>query len=210
MKTLKLVAAATAVILSSSANAALESRLGGLAYYDTEANLTWLADANYAYTSGYTTSVIMNWTEASTWVADLDIAGVTGWRLPNTLELDASCDYHDTSGNGYGYNCTGSEMGNLFYNTLGNEAYFSTNTGPFSNVQSYLYWSATEFSNSPDYQAYYFNMGSGEQGRTYKTDNISTWAVQTGDVSAVPVPAAVWLFGSGLLGLAGIARRKKA
>ncbi|MBI3778776.1 MAG: VPLPA-CTERM sorting domain-containing protein, partial [Gammaproteobacteria bacterium] len=28
-------------------------------------------------------------------------------------------------------------------------------------------------------------------------------------VAAVPVPAAVWLFGSGLLGLAGIARRKK-
>jgi cytoskeletal protein CcmA (bactofilin family) len=28
--------------------------------------------------------------------------------------------------------------------------------------------------------------------------------------SAVPLPAAVWLFGSGLLGLAGIARRKKA
>jgi hypothetical protein len=30
------------------------------------------------------------------------------------------------------------------------------------------------------------------------------------DTSAVPVPAAVWLFGSGLIGLAGIARRKKA
>lgn len=28
------------------------------------------------------------------------------------------------------------------------------------------------------------------------------------DVSAVPVPAAVWLFGSGLLGLVGVARRK--
>ena len=28
--------------------------------------------------------------------------------------------------------------------------------------------------------------------------------------SVVPVPAAVWLFGSGLLGLVGIARRKKA
>ena len=28
--------------------------------------------------------------------------------------------------------------------------------------------------------------------------------------SAVPVPASVWLFGSGLLGLIGIARRKKA
>ena len=31
-----------------------------------------------------------------------------------------------------------------------------------------------------------------------------------GTVSAVPVPAAVWLFGSGLLGLVGVARRKKA
>ncbi len=29
------------------------------------------------------------------------------------------------------------------------------------------------------------------------------------DVAAVPVPAAAWLFGSGLLGLIGIARRKK-
>ena len=29
-------------------------------------------------------------------------------------------------------------------------------------------------------------------------------------VSAIPVPAAVWLFGSGLLGLLGVARRRKA
>lgn len=37
-------------------------------------------------------------------------------------------------------------------------------------------------------------------------DNVSFQA----DVSAVPVPAAVWLFGSGLVGLVGMARRKKA
>ena len=30
------------------------------------------------------------------------------------------------------------------------------------------------------------------------------------DRVVVPVPAAVWLFGSGLLGLIGIARRKKS
>ena len=32
----------------------------------------------------------------------------------------------------------------------------------------------------------------------------------TGTISAVPVPAAVWLFGSGLLGLVGVARCRKA
>jgi len=31
-----------------------------------------------------------------------------------------------------------------------------------------------------------------------------------GQVNVVPIPAAIWLFGSGLLGLIGIARRKKS
>jgi hypothetical protein len=37
---------------------------------------------------------------------------------------------------------------------------------------------------------------------------ISSWQLN-GTVSAVPLPAAVWLLGSGLLGLVGMARRKK-
>lgn len=37
-----------------------------------------------------------------------------------------------------------------------------------------------------------------------------TGEVQGVDLAPVPVPAAVWLFGSGLIGLAGIARRRKA
>jgi hypothetical protein len=41
-----------------------------------------------------------------------------------------------------------------------------------------------------------------ENGTVVSTDIINT--------AVVPVPAAVWLFGSGLLGLVGIARRKKA
>lgn len=41
--------------------------------------------------------------------------------------------------------------------------------------------------------------------------NHGMWAqVDIETVSAVPVPAAVWLFGSGLMGLVGIARRRNA
>ena len=42
--------------------------------------------------------------------------------------------------------------------------------------------------------------GAGSDQGSFALDNIK--------VSTVPVPAAVWLFGSGLLGLAGVARRK--
>jgi hypothetical protein len=57
----------------------------------------------------------------------------------------------------------------------------------------------------------YFYTGSGYQSDDGKTGSNYAWAVHSGDVSAsvVPVPAAVWLFGSGLLGLIGMARRKK-
>ena len=38
----------------------------------------------------------------------------------------------------------------------------------------------------------------------------SDWVGTGLPTSEVPVPAAVWLFGSGLLGLAGVARRRKS
>lgn len=45
-------------------------------------------------------------------------------------------------------------------------------------------------------------LGGATNGELYN------WNI-TGTVSAVPVPAAVWLFGSGLIALAGLAKRKK-
>ena len=41
-------------------------------------------------------------------------------------------------------------------------------------------------------------------------NEIGNYQLVLGDVSAVPVPAAAWLFGSGLLGLVAVARRKQA
>ena len=48
------------------------------------------------------------------------------------------------------------------------------------------------------------NSGSWYSGNQYGFD----YASINGAVSVVPVPAAVWLFGSGLIGLIGVARRK--
>ena len=64
----------------------------------------------------------------------------------------------------------------------------------------------------------YLNNGFTHAGYTDGDRNLTTQStinnfagiVLIRDVPAVPVPAAVWLFGSGLLGLAGVARRKKA
>ena len=48
-------------------------------------------------------------------------------------------------------------------------------------------------------------------GEPYDSSTLgySVWAVASGD-ALVPIPPALWLFGSGLLGLIGIARRKGA
>lgn len=213
--------------LAGSANAALIERLGGLAYYDDVADLTWLADANYAQTSGYDANGRMTWQAANDWAAQLTVGGVGGWRLANTIDVgnDGATYTNIYQGVDYGYNITTqSELSNMFYNVLGNTAYNDTsgtatgctapnycltNTGPFSNLQSYVYWSATEYA-SVTSTAWTFNMNNGYQFNRSKGSSFYGWAVQSGDVSAVPVPAAVWLFGSGLLGLIGVARRKSA
>jgi len=214
-------ATATIVVMaSSSVNAALIERLGGLAYYDNVADLTWLADANYAQTSGYDSDGRMNWADANSWAAGLSVGGVDGWRLPSTIDVgnDGGTYANIFQGVDYGFNIlTDSEMSNMYYNVLGNLAIYDTegaylpsifNTGQFINLMSYYYWSSTEYV-ATDGGAWGFVMGNhGYQGDYGQPDEYYAWAVKTGDVSAVPVPAAVWLFGSGLIGLVGFARRK--
>ena len=183
-------------VLSSGANAALVGRLetapgSGVyqAYYDDVASLTWLTDAGAAGGS-------LSWSEASNWTATLVVDGVGGWRLPDT---DVNC--------GDVYNCTGSEMGSLFYTALGNTAHFLTNTGDFINVFQRDFWSATGYEAIPGW-AWYFQMGNGSQSITDKEVDLYAWAVHSGDVADIPLPAAAWLFGSALLGLGAIKRKK--
>ena len=141
------------------------------------------------------------------WAAGLDVAGITGWRLPDTIDVGNDGNtYTDVyQGVDYGFNITtNSELSNMFYNVLGNLAYYDTsgnpaqpgwglqNTGPFSNIQPDMYWSATIFAPNTN-GAWLFAMGDGSQGSDIKSVSWYGWAVQSGDVSAVPVPAAIWL-----------------
>ena len=86
--------------LASTAEASLIARLGGQAVYDTDRNITWLANAN--------ANGEMTWQAAKDWAAGLNVGGYTGWRLPTA---DPAC--------GPNYNCVNSELGHLYYTELG-------------------------------------------------------------------------------------------
>ena len=186
------------------------------AYYDDVMNITWLADANNSGTSGYATDGLMNWDDANTWAANLTLNGQNDWRLPTTLQPDASCHFqgNDISS---GFGCAGSEMGSLFYDTLGNTSGLtgsSITTGPFNHVQigsevKYRYWSATESSNNTT-RAWHFSFWDGRQGDTKKYRLRHAWAVHDGYIgNPVPLSSGIWLFLSGLVGLIGVKLRVK-
>ncbi len=202
-------------------NAALIGRLalteGGTdyqAYYDDEANLTWLADANAAKGTSYDVKGDgrITWNNATDWTTNLTVNRIGGWRLPDTLPVDPGCSfqYSQYGSQDYGANCSGSEMGNMYYNVLGNTAGRISNTGPFSNLIQDVapsWWSITDNGSSYTGLAWMFGMTNGDQlNGIYKTSRLYVWAVQTGDVvyaDPIPVPAALWLFSSGLIGLFG-------
>ena len=205
--------------LASTAEAELLDR--AFAVYDTVSHLSWLKDANYAQTSGYVADGRMDWNNANGWATGLTVGGFTGWRLPTTLQLDATCSGSFDAGSPYGvqsggFSCTGSELGNLFYNGLGgtagqsiaNPAYHNANYDLFTNIQSSAYWSGTEYAPDPSY-AWGFGTDNGSQYYDYKDYNYYAWAVRSGDVAAVPEPGVMGLLGIGALAWAGTRARRR-
>jgi len=207
-------------LATTSANAALVSKLGGQVIYDTDLNLSWLTNANLAASNTFGVSGIaadgsMDWNTANTWIAAMNLdgpngyLGVSDWRLPVTIQPDPSCSDQSSTGAGFGSGCTASEMGHLnniegiFWNSS------STSGTPFSNLQFNEYWSSTEFvSDTTGAWAYGFDL----TGQTVINKNSIggfAWAVRSGDISEVPLPATAWLFASGLIGFIGISKRKR-
>lgn len=220
-----------AMLSAGSAQAQLIDRGGGLVY-DSVQNLTWLADANYAKTSGYDAQGNMSWQNAVAWVSGLSyfdsVRGTTysDWRMPTFNDLAApGCDYgYSSTDCGYNVALTSSELAHLYYGDFANKAILDSRALPqpgygivddpataddeslFSHIQSFGYWLGTSHSSDAS-KAWYLSTATGIQNYTSKGTNYYVWAVRDGDVAAVPLPGAVWLFGSALMGFLYVKRQ---
>lgn len=202
-------------------------------FYDTALNITWLADMNYAKTSGHDTDGIMSWSNAVAWADALTVGGFNDWRLPTMVDTGtAGCNLAN-SGTDCGYNVQTkigstvySEMAHLYYVTLGNLGVCSaagncgqagwglTNTAMFQNMQPYYYWSELEYASLQSY-AWFFNANNGLQNYSHKFDGAYAAAVRPGDVlrdtgNQVPEPQGLVLALTALAGMGVALRRRRA
>ncbi len=186
--------------LSLQGHATLVNRgtdtLGNSLIYDDDRNITWYDYSNYG-----------SWIQQVNWASGLtvDFGGALygDWRLPTSLNQDGT-------GPCLGYNCTGSEMGRLYYTELGNLADGPlTNIGPFTKLQADYYWSGDQspFVGSPPDPAWAFAFQSGKQFVGDMDGRINGLAVRDGDVSLVPEPSTMLLLGIGMAGMALLRKR---
>jgi hypothetical protein len=167
--------------LPAAGGAALIPREEGRTVYDAHLGVTWLADANLAAKETFglpniNKSGSMNYATAVRWVAAMNAsnngAGYLGhhnWQLPTAPDVDRTCELTGRNGEPFGYHCSGSALGSLYYASLGlrepDSAVPSSQNrvGPFQNFQPYLYWSKSAAAD-PKQGFVSFSFSTGFQG----------------------------------------------
>ncbi len=181
------------------------------AYYDPFLHLTWLADPDFAITSGIDADGLMTLPEAKAWAANLSLFGGDEWRLPQITPVSGLPLYnHDFSNNGTtdrGTAATGvgwggaSELGYMFYVHLGNKGIFTpndanpgatvgpqpgyglTNKGPFLNLRPEAYLTLNEVGTVENVV---FGFQNGFQSTSGRQDFPQrAWLVHPGDLLGV-------------------------
>ena len=199
MKKTRLIGAVCALLftfLISPTNATLLSRLAGKIIYDTNQNISWLANANLAQTTTFGVENIdsegrmrwdfgtpLEWINAMNAHTGVGYLGFNNWRLPIAVHPDNTCQFVSTIS--FGTGCTGSEMGNLFYIGLGDvdkplSLGSVVDVPPFKNIQMNAYWSGTPSTNGRQYG---FHFGTGAQTHSLANSTFWVWPVLDGDVS---------------------------
>ena len=163
--------------------------------FDPNLNITWLRDWN--------ANGPMDWDTAKAWAAALSPGGFTGWRLPSAADAGGSTTC-------YGFDCSNSEMGYMWYTELGN-AHSLTNTGDFQKFQSYIYWLDRIQPGNGYPFAFYTGGGlAGYQGDNAPGNPLYAVAVRNGDVlTAVPEPDTLATMLAGLIAVTLVARRRR-
>ena len=151
-----------------------------------------------------------------TGIADFwaDSGNVWGLALDDQITATGTFDDNVLSG-GTGTIDFSQDSGNSFTIAVGSITYFESDDSGYASLDlptiSLLSGSldAFNFSTTLDGNGFdsFSNIFDGLDLNGYGING--TWN-STVTLSPVPVPAAVWLFGSGLIGLAGVARRKAA
>lgn len=230
---LALVAACGAPV----AQATLVDRGGGM-LYDTVLDVTWLADANYARTSGYDADGRMTVAAARHWVDNLDYGGFSDWRLPSISRVLPqginSFSYDGTTDVGYNITSTRSELSYMYYVNLGLAGEFNPDGTPradwgvFGNGtlngtdgNSYGERDVGPVRNLNAYiywsgrtvlpnssAVFTLHTSTGFQSVNGPNGLNHAWAVRSGDVLPVPEPATALLAALGLGGAAALRRRR--
>jgi hypothetical protein len=167
--------------VEAPASAALMPAADAKTVYDPDLNVTWLADANLASTETFGVSNInksgsMDYATAVRWVDAMNrldhgagYLGHNNWQLPTTPAEDSSCAHTGRHGESFGFHCSGSALGSLYYGSLSlrepNTAVRipANMVGPFNDFQPYLYWSGS-LAVDPKQGFVSFSFNSGFQG----------------------------------------------